>query len=465
MHHRITDTMTGKGRMAALDGDKGMIAGVWRRWLMLFGLLMGAVLQVLPAAAVLEVDITRGRVEPMPIAIVDFLGASEREYGYGADIAQVVRADLERSGLFHPLNPASFIEQIRDFNAVPRFGSWRVIKAQALVAGRAVLQPDGRLRAEFRLWDVFAQKQIIGLQFVTTPRNWRRIGHMIADAIYKAVTGEEGYFDTRIVFIEETGPKNKRIKRLAIMDQDGYNLRRLTDGRTLVLTPRFSPNAQEITYIAYTNGKPRVYIYNIETGQREIIGTFPNMSFAPRFSPDGQKVIMSLQEGGASNIYELDLRTRALRKLTDTPAIDTAPCYSPDGRWIVFESDREGSQQIYVMARDGSGVRRISFGPGRYSTPVWSPRGDYIAFTKMYKGRFSIGVMRPDGSGERILTSGFHNEGPTWAPNGRVLMFFRESRGANGGPHLYTVDITGYNERMVPTPNFASDPAWSPLLK
>ena len=424
-----------------------------------------AVAVAAPARAALEVDITRGQVNPMPIAIVDFLGGSERESGFGADIAQVVRADLERSGLFRPLDPASFIERIRDFNRAPNFGEWRVIKAQALVTGRTALQPDGRLRAEFRLWDVFAQRQILGLQFVSSPRNWRRVGHMIADAVYKAITGEEGYFDTRIVFIEETGPKNRRVKRLAIMDQDGYNLRRLTDGRTLVLTPRFSPNAQEITYIAYANGKPRVYIYNIETGQREIIGTFPNMSFAPRFSPDGQRVVMSLQEGGASNIYELDLRSRRMRKLTDTPAIDTAPSYSPDGRWIVFESDREGSQQLYVMAADGSGVRRISFGQGRYSTPVWSPRGDYIAFTKMYKGRFAIGVMRPDGTGERILTSGFHNEGPTWAPNGRVLMFFRETPGANGGPHLFTVDITGYNERRVPTPNFASDPAWSPLLK
>ena len=435
-----------------------------RSWPLLAALL-AMLLAAAPARAVLEVDITRGRVAPMPIAVPAFLGASEAEARRGADIAGVIAADLERSGLFRPLDPASFIERISDFNKAPRFGDWRIIKAQALVTGRVVMQGDGRLRAEFRLWDVFAQSQILGLQFVTSPRNWRRIGHLIADAIYKAVTGEEGYFDTRIVFIEETGPKNRRVKRLAVMDQDGYNLRRLTDGRALVLTPRFSPNAQEITYISYAGGKPRVYLFNIETGQREIVGTFPNMSFAPRFSPDGQRIVFSLEEEGAANLYEMDLRSRAMRKLTSTPAINTAPSYSPDGRWIVFESDRDGSQQLYVMPASGGAARRISFGKGRYSTPVWSPRGDYIAFTKMYKGRFSIGVIKPDGSGERILTSGYHNEGPTWAPNGRVLMFFRESRGANGGPHLFTVDLTGYNERRVPTPGFASDPAWSPLLK
>ncbi len=439
--------------------------GARAAWKVVVLALAAWLLALSPAHAVLEVDITRGRVEPMPIAITSFLGASPKEQQYGADIAGVIAADLERSGLFRPLDPASFIERITDFNNPPRFGDWRIIKAQALVTGRVLAQGDGRLRAEFRLWDVFAQQQILGLQFVTSPRNWRRIGHMIADAIYKAVTGEDGYFDTRIVFIEESGPKDRRVKRLAVMDQDGFNMRRLTDGRTLVLTPRFSPNAQEITYISYAGGKPRVYLYNIETGQREIVGSFPNMSFAPRFSPDGQRIIMSLQEGGGSNIYEMDLRSRQLRRLTEGPAIDTAPSYSPDGRWIVFESDREGSQQLYVMPAGGGQARRISFGQGRYSTPVWSPRGDYIAFTKMHKGRFAIGVIRPDGSGERILTSGYHNEGPTWAPNGRVLMFFRESRGPNGGPHLYTVDLTGYNERRVPTPGFASDPAWSPLLK
>jgi len=439
--------------------------GARAAWKVVVLALAAWLLALSPAHAVLEVDITRGRVEPMPIAITSFLGASPKEQQYGADIAGVIAADLERSGLFRPLDPASFIERITDFNNPPRFGDWRIIKAQALVTGRVLAQGDGRLRAEFRLWDVFAQQQILGLQFVTSPRNWRRIGHMIADAIYKAVTGEDGYFDTRIVFIEESGPKDRRVKRLAVMDQDGFNLRRLTDGRTLVLTPRFSPNAQEITYISYAGGKPRVYLYNIETGQREIVGSFPNMSFAPRFSPDGQRIIMSLQEGGGSNIYEMDLRSRQLRRLTEGPAIDTAPSYSPDGRWIVFESDREGSQQLYVMPAGGGQARRISFGQGRYSTPVWSPRGDYIAFTKMHKGRFAIGVIRPDGSGERILTSGYHNEGPTWAPNGRVLMFFRESRGPNGGPHLYTVDLTGYNERRVPAPGFASDPAWSPLLK
>jgi TolB protein len=417
------------------------------------------------AEAALQVDITGGQVEPMPIALPQFLAASGEVSQMGVDITQVISNNLENSGLFRPLPPQSFIEQIANFSREPRFGDWRTIQAQALVTGQVTLQPDGRLKAEFRLWDVFAQEQITGLQFVATPKSWRRIAHKISDAIYMALTGEGGYFDSRVVFVEESGPKDQRVKRLAIMDQDGENIRTLTNGEDLVVTPRFSPTTQEITYMSFAADMPRVYLYNIETRQREIVGVFPNMTFAPRFSPDGERVIMSLQSGANSNLFVLDLRSRTTRQLTKTLAIDTAPSYSPDGGQVTFESDRGGSQQIYVMNADGSGQQRISRGQGRYSTPVWSPRGDYIAFTKLVNGNFAIGVIRPDGSGERILTEGFHNEGPTWAPNGRMLMFFRDTPGENGGPRLYTVDLTGRNERLVSTPGFASDPAWSPLLK
>jgi TolB protein len=418
-----------------------------------------------PAQAALEVDITKGQVEPMPIGLPNFLGDTPEEQQYGLDIVTVIGSNLERSGLFRPLPQASYIEQIANFDQPPRFADWRAIAAQALVTGRLIMQPDGRLRAEFRLWDVSAGQQIVGLKFVTAPSGWRRMGHLISDAIYKTLTGEEGYFDTRIVFIDEEGPKDNRVKRLAMMDQDGANVRRLSDGEELVVTPRFSPTSQAITYMSFAGSAPRVYIYDIETNQRRLVGEFPTMSFAPRFSPDGQRVIMSLQDGANSDIFVLDLATRATMQLTNSAAIDTAPSYSPDGGRVVFESDRDGTQQIYVMNADGSGLQRISYGEGRYSTPVWSPRGDNIAFTKMYNGRFAIGVMRPDGSGERLLTEGYHNEGPTWAPNGRVIMFFRETRGEQGGPNLYSVDLTGRNEQRVPTPGFASDPAWSPLLK
>jgi len=418
-----------------------------------------------PSQAALQVDITGGQVEPMPIALPVFIAGSEEVGQISLDLTQVIANNLDNSGLFRPLPPQSYIEQISDFSREPRFGDWRTIQAQALVTGQVVMQPDGRLRAEFRLWDVFAQRQITGLQFQATPKSWRRIAHKISDAIYMALSGEGGYFDSRIVFVEESGPKDQRVKRLAIMDQDGENLRTLTNGEDLVITPRFSPTTQEITYMSFAGDTPRVYLYNIETRQREIVGVFPNMTFSPRFSPDGQRVIMSLQSGANANIFALDLRSRTTRQLTNTTAIDTAPSYSPDGGHVAFESDRGGTQQIYVMSADGAGQQRISRGPGRYSTPVWSPRGDYIAFTKLVNGNFAIGVMRPDGSGERILTEGFHNEGPTWAPNGRILMFFRDSPGESGGPKLYSVDITGRNERVVNTPGFASDPAWSPLLK
>jgi len=416
-----------------------------------------------PAHAVVELNITQGNIQPLPIAIPDFTSDGSVDAKAAREISNVVSNDLKSSGLFLPIDQAAFIERGLDVGRAPRFVDWRPINAQALVIGK-INNRDGRLRAEFRLWDVLSGKQLAGEQFFTRPKDARRIGHIIADVIYERITGEKGYFDTRVVFVDESGPKNKRVKRLAIMDQDGYNVRLLTTGQDLVLTPRFSPSTQEITYMSFEGNNPKVYLLNIETGQKEIVGSFPGMTFAPRFSPDGQRIVMSLEQGGNANIYSMDLRSRHTVQLTNSPAIDTSPCYSPDGRQIVFESDRDGSQQIYVMNANGSAPRRISSGRGSYSTPVWSPRGDLIAFTKLAGGEFLIGVMRPDGSGERILTEGFHNEGPTWAPNGRVLMFFRESPGAKGGPRLFTIDLTGYNERLVATPSFGSDPAWSPLI-
>jgi TolB protein len=410
----------------------------------------------------LEVDIDQANLRPRPIAVPAFVSEDPR---LGQDAAGIIAANLESSGLFQPLDPRSFIERIGDTNVAPRFPDWRSIGAEALVVGRVDRTSDGRIRAEFRLWDVTLGKQLTGQQLATSAQSWRRIGHIVADQVWEKLTLEKGYFDTRIVFVDETGTKQRRVKRLAIMDQDGANVRYLSTGQELAITPRFNPVSQEIAYMTYARGEPRVVIMNIETGQRQVVGDFPGMSFAPRFSPDGQRIVMSQGENGIVGLVEMDLRTRNVRRLTNPVSIDTGPSYAPDGRYIVFESDREGTQQLYVMAADGGGVRRLSMGEGRYSTPVWSPRGDYIAFTKQLSGRFLIGVMRADGSGERVLSDGYHNEGPTWAPNGRFLMFFREEGSANGGAHIYSVDITGHNERRVRTPSFASDPAWSPLLK
>lgn len=412
----------------------------------------------------LRIEITQGVVEPMPIALPDYIAADQRSADFAQRITEVVEADLVRSGLFRPIPKNAHLANVTDFNAPPGFQDWKAINAQALVTGQATVEPDGRLLVQFRLWDVFAQEQIAGFQYRTAPESWRRVAHKVADSIYSSLTGEDGYFDSRIVFVDESGSKGDRLKRLAIMDQDGANLRYLTSGANLVLTPRFSPTDQEIIYISYAQGKPGVYLFNIETGQREALGNLPGMTFAPRFSPDGRQVVMSLSEGGSTNIFAMDLATRRMRRLTNSPAIDTAPSFSPDGRQVVFESDRGGSQQLYVMDAGGGQATRISFGDGRYGTPVWSPRGDIIAFTKMTRGRFQIGVMRTDGTNERILAESFLDEGPTWAPNGRVLMFFRETPGATGGPRLYSVDLTGRNLKPVTTPNFASDPAWSPLL-
>jgi len=422
-----------------------------------------ATLSPRPAAAVLKLNVTEGNVQPVPIAIPDFVGVGLHEPATARNVSEIIAWNLRRSGLFAPIDQAAYIEKVSTIDTLPRFADWRQINAQALVTGR-ITQTEGRLKAEFRLWDVFAGQQLRGEQYNTTADNWRRIAHIISDAIYERITGDKGYFDTRIVFVDESGPKERRIKRLALMDQDGANVRYLTRGDDLVLTPRFSSAADTITYMSYREGDPKVYLMNVETGQREIVSNFPGMTFSPRFSPDGQRVIFSLQRGGSSNLFVMDLRSKATTRLTDTQVIDTAPSYSPDGTQISFESDRGGRQQIYVMAAAGGAAQRISFGEGAYSTPVWSPRGDYIAFTKQTESKFAIGIMRADGSGERILTEGYHNEGPTWAPNGRVIMFFRDP-GGNSGPMLYTVDVTGRNEQILKTPSYASDPAWSPLLQ
>lgn len=437
-------------------------------WLAVFiGLMAGPMAP--PASAELQIDITRGQVEPLPLAVAGFVGAVPGVPELGANMASVITNDLRSSGLFRPVDPKAFIQKAEALDVQPRFGDWRVIGAQALVHGRVQDAGDGRIRVEFRLWDVVAEQQMKGLAYSTVQGNWRRIAHIIADDIYERLTGERGYFDTRIVYVAESGPRNRRIKRLAIMDQDGANHRFLTDGTDLVLTPRFSPAADMITFLSYRGNRPRVYLFNIDTGRQELVGDFPSMTFAPRFSPDGNKVIMSLAESGNSDVYVMDLRTRRIQRLTRSPAIDISPSYSPDEKMITFNSDRGGKQQLYVMQADGSDIRRISFGSGSYATPVWSPRGDYIAFTKIESGTFYIGIMRPDGSGERLLSEGFRVEAPTWAPNGRVLMFFRQTRfdsqGKGGAVRLYSIDITGYNERPVETPMDASDPAWSPLLR
>jgi TolB protein len=426
--------------------------------------LLGA-MAALPAAAFLapaaaradiEVNVNRGDVKPLPIALPAFGGGQ-----VGSDIAGVISANLARSGLFRPLDPASFVE--RDLNAAvqPRFAAWKQINAQALLNGQVNTVGD-RLQVDFRLWDVFAENQLIGVQMTGSAESWRHIAHKISDAVYERLTGEKGYFDTRIIFVAETGGRGGRSKRLAIMDQDGANPSYLTDGSAIIMTPRFSSTSQEITYMELRPEGSKIYLLNLDTTRRESLGDFKGMVFAPRFSPDGGKVAFSVERGGNSDIFVMDLKNHATARLTTDPSIDTSPSFSPDGSKIVFESDRSGSPQVYIMGADGSSPRRVTFASGRYNTPVWSPTGEFIAFTKQTGGEFHIGVMKPDGTDERILTSSYLDESPAWAPNGRVIVFSRESGG--GQRKLWTVDVTGRILQALPYPGAASDAAWSPLL-
>ncbi len=433
-------------------------------------------LLITESSAIIEVDITRGNLNPLPVAVSPLFSDENTDQNLnsnyeivklGEKISKVVENNLKATGLFNPIPKKAFLQKPDVAHLKPRFEDWALIKSQALVTGQIKLENE-KLRVEFRLWDVLAGKEILALAFTTVPKNWRRVGHIISDKIYERLTGEKGYFDTRIIYVAEQGPKTKRIKKLAIMDQDGFNTKYLTLGNELVLTPRFNPTNQMVTYLSYFKNLPRVYLLDIETGIQEVVGDFPGMTFAPRFSPDGKKIIMSFAKDGNSEIFTMELETRLVERITNHPSIDTSPSYSPDGKYITFNSDRSGFQQIYTMKSDGTNVKRISFGKGLYGTPVWSPRGDLIAFTKLHKGKFYIGVMRTDGKGERLLTENYYQEAPSWSPNGRVLIFYRETKSDDKGEgfsaKLWSIDLTGYNERQISTETDGSDPSWSSLL-
>lgn len=428
---------------------------------------------ITPAKAQLNVSISGATQAPIPVAFPNIISDNNGVgaflgFSYANKVRDVILADLERSGLFRIISERSYIQKFNSFSDKPIFGDWRVLNTQVLIQSAIEEEQGNELKLSFKIWDVISQKELLYEVYTANKDSWRRLAHSMADAIYERLTGDKGYFNTIIAYISESGPSSKRVKRLALMDQDGDGHQFLTSGANLVLTPRFSPDMQYIAYLSYINNKPRVYMYNMKTQETELLGNFPGMTFAPRFSPDSRHILLSYAKNGVTDIYEMDLETRNSKKLTSGPSIDTSPSYSPDGQKIVFNSDRGGNQQIYVMNRDGSGVERISFRQGsRYATPVWSPRGDYIAFTRMEGNSFYIGVMYPDGSGERTLASGFIVEGPTWSPNGRVIMFQRQNRGTattNAPIQLYSIDVTGQNERMVLTPGDGSDPAWSPLL-
>jgi len=413
-----------------------------------------------PANALVKIVVSGGDFEPMPIGVPVFNSSDPQ---LASEITSIIVANLKRSGLFAPMAESAMPLKQGDVGASPDFGAWRNAKADALVMG-SVNQVNGQIRADVRLWDVVEGVQAFGESFAADRKSSRRVAHIVADAIYAKLTGESGYFDTRVVYVAESGPKANRTKRLAIMDQDGANVQYLTRGDSIVLTPRYSPQGNLLSYMNFAGDVPQIYLLDLASGKQQRVADFGKMTLSPRFSPDGQNMAFSVTSGANTNIYMMNLQARKPAALTSGAAIDTSPSFSPDGARLAFESDRGGSQQIYVMSSSGGGAQRISFGKGRYSTPVWSPKGDLIAFTKQSDGQFHIGTMRPDGSGERILSSSYLMEGPTWAPNGRVIMFFKDP-GGDSGPQLYSIDIWGRNETRIPTETFASDPTWSPVLK
>ena len=428
-------------------------------------ILIPYIVQSQESVPTLELEVTEGVIEPISMALPKFVLEKDANSYIAEEVISVISNDLVNTGFFRIIPQQAYISVMTNINAPPRFADWKAINASIMLAG-AISVSGGKVSLKFRLWDVLAQKAIVkGIKYEGPISSIRRMSHKVADKVYEGVTGEGRYFDSRIVFVSERGSKDNRSKRLAIMDHDGENIEYLTDSDSIVLAPRFSPDAKKILYTSYRSGKPRVYLMDLRTKKIQNFAELPGMTFAPRFSPDGNRIVLSITLNGNTDIFIVNLLTGKKIRLTKSIAIDTAPSFSPSGNRVVFESDRGGSQQIYVINTNGGKANRISFGKGRYGTPVWSPRGDMVAFTKMNKGKFHIGAMRVDGSQERILTSSFLDEGPAWSPNGRVIAFFRETSGPKGAPSLYTVDVTGRNMRKIDIGTYASDPAWSPLLE
>ena len=416
----------------------------------------------------MHVDIVAGGTDPIAIAIQKFEIIGKVPANDAKMLREVVENDLKRSGLFRIINHDAFPEYVK-MNDMPNFTNWAAIKAQNLV--QASIKPDGKdnYKLEFYLWDVNGKEQIEAQSLISSKKSVRRLAHIMADAIYERLTGEMGYFDTQIVFIAESGPITDRVKRMAIMDQDGYGMRYLSDKKTFVMSPHFSPNMSTIVFLSYRNDDPMVWVLDLDTGDQTKLGNFGGMNFAPRFSPDGTKVALSLVKNGITNIYEYDIYAKSLRQLTFGKNIDTSPSYSPDGKYMAFNSDMSGSQQIHVLDLSTLKQKRITFGSGRYATPAWSPDGQYIAFTKMADDTFYIGIMNQQGRHEKILAGGWYMEAPSWAPGSRRLVYYETERSENNQErisHIRSVDITGQNIYDIDLPDDlnGTEPTWSPKL-
>ena len=420
--------------------------------------------------APLEVDITEGRIEPLPIAITKFNYKSIKEKILSNNIFQVMSNDLTNSGLFKLISNKAFLQSEEEVFSQPLFSDWSLIDANFIVSGLILLN-ENKLNVKIKLWDVYSEKLILSKKIGGINKdNWRMLAHIVSNLIYQRITGEKGYFDTKIAYVSEEKKGTELVKRIAIMDYDGNNHQFLTNGKNLVLTPRFSPDGKKIAYLSYSNNKPTVYLLNLFSRKKEILGNFSGMSFAPRFSPEGNSIVFSLTQKGSTNIYIQNLNSKKLIPVTRNKHINTSPSFSPDNQWLVFSSDRAGKQNLYIKKMTNNfkkKSKRISFGKGNYATPVWSPRGDYIAFTKSFKNNFYIGLIKSNGKGERIISKGYLTEGPTWSPNGRTLAFYKIEKDANDNliSNLYSIDITGNLEKKVVTPKEASDPDWGPSIK
>jgi TolB protein len=406
-----------------------------------------------PAATVIAIP---------PITSPDTGVKGNEMLGIGWQASQLIAADLRQTSELMPLTPDRKDYYSYPEVTAPTFSKWRSAGAKALVTGFVQSRSDGRLTFGCYVYDVEKGRELGRKGFIIGGGDdWRRAAHKCSGLAYTAITGAPGMFDSRIAYVAESGAPEARVRRVAVMDSDGYNHSYLTAGDTMVLTPRMSPKGGRLAYVGFSGGKPEIRIVDLGSSQQRPLLNGDSISFAPRYSPDGTRIVFSMMLGPNSDIYVAPATGGIPQRLTTSPGIDTDPSFSPDGTKIVFESDRGGSQQLYVMNSDGSNQRRISFGGGWYASPDWSPDGEWIAFTQRTTAGRRIGIMKPDGTGEKMLTSGPADEGPSWAASSRELIF---QRGAGNGSALFRLTLDGSEPRQMSIPQGGSDPDWSGVM-